>query len=487
MTTDASEPTLQPSSPEPVLSAHGWNLIRRPFVKALLLWWGFPYVFQVVFLLGYVGFAGFGWFLSVPEGTPDKLYAKTNIVNLLIWGLWWPVMVWVAVLFGRIWCAICPLELVSNGAERLARRLGIKQRPLGRWLRSGALIVVGYALIQFLVAGIHLHRSPHATSLFLWVLLAITVATGLVLRDRAFCRGFCPVGLLLGTYGRGSMLAVRPNSPSVCEACQTKDCVAAANRHRLDARSCPSLLNPARLNSNADCLVCGQCFKACQPQDNMGLYLRPPFSWTDAREAVASWPVTLFVMLVSGFVAYELCSEWTAAKAVFLWVPQQVNDVLGLGGHAGGWVTGAWRLVIFPLIFWSLLGAVVQAAGGAASLREAWRRLALPLAVVVSAGHMAKGLAKVTSWGGYLPLAWNEPGGVEHARAIASGSLSAPPHLLPMIAVSMASCGLVVIMGGFALRESRLADASTHQSRVIPIAAVTLLSLFLVSGWAFQG
>ena len=488
MTTDASDHTRRPSSGETTFQrAHGWNLLALRPLKAFVLWWGFPYMFQALLLLGYLALAFLGWRLSAPAGVPDKLYAKTNLVNLLIWGLWWPAMIWGAVLFGRIWCAVCPLELVLNGTERLARRLKINQRPLPRWLRSGVLIVVGYLVLQFLVAGVHLHRNPHVTSMFLWGLLAATVVTALLLRDRAFCRGFCPVGLLLGTYGRGSMLAVRPSSPSVCEACKTKDCVAGANRYRLDARSCPSLLDPARLNSNADCLVCGQCFKACQPQDNMGLYLRPPFSWRDAREALASWPVTLFVMVVSGFVAYELCSEWSAAKTVFLWVPQRVSDALGLSGHTGGWVTGAWRLVVVPLVFWSLLGAVVRAAGGARSLGEAWRRLALPLAVVISAGHMAKGLAKLASWGGYLPLALQQPNGVDHAVAIASGSMPAPPHLLSMPAVSLVSFALVLVMGGFALRESRLADATTHRSRIGPIVSVTVLACFLIAGWTFGG
>ncbi len=32
----------------------------------------------------------------------DKLHARTNLVTLIIWGLWWPAMVWFAMLFGRL-------------------------------------------------------------------------------------------------------------------------------------------------------------------------------------------------------------------------------------------------------------------------------------------------------------------------------------------------------------------------------------------------
>ena len=264
----------------------GYDLLRFRPIKAFVRWRGFPYVFQTALLAFFVFMAVLSWGLYPPEGVNDKLFAKTHLANLLVWGLWWPAMVWTAVLFGRVWCAVCPLELVANITERLGRALGVKQRVLGKWLRSGALIVGLYALIQMLVAGASLHRTPAYTSLFLWGLLATAALTGFFFRDRAFCRGFCPVGLLLGTYGRGGMLAVRSTSKDQCGDCTGKDCVRACNRTKLDARSCPSLLNPARVNRNADCLVCVQCVKVCQPE-NMGLFLRRPFHPVSSMPGVA--------------------------------------------------------------------------------------------------------------------------------------------------------------------------------------------------------
>ena len=473
-------------------SSRGLDLLRMTVVRRMLLWGGFPYVLQAVMLLAFVLLACLGWGLFAPPDADGKLFAKVNLVNLTIWGLWWPAMVFGAVFLGRLWCMVCPLELVANLTERAGRRLGIRQLTLGRWLRSGALILAIYAVIQLLVAGAHLHRVPAYTSIFLWTLLAVAAIVGLLWKDRAFCRAFCPVGLLLGTYGRGGMLAVRAGSHEPCNSCDEKHCTQPAGGTRLDARSCPGLLNPARLDTNRDCLVCGQCIKACKP-DNVQLLLRRPFHPADARETLAAWPVTLFVMLASGFVAYELSTElpalWTDArtgndvtgKAIFLWIPDWLS---GKSAHAG-WIKGIWMLFVFPALLWTVLGGLVLLGRGAASLGEAWRRLALPVVVVVAAGHMAKGLAKISSWGGYLPGALRDPWGTTTIAQLAADPTAKPDHLLLKSTVSIVGVLLVLLLGYFALRESRLADTTTHRSRLAPILLVTAVSLAAVWGWGF--
>ncbi len=459
------------------------NLLRYRPVRALFGWSAFPYVFQTAMLAVFVGLGILSWQRFAPPGVADKLYAKTNLAQLLVWGLWWPAMVWVAVLLGRAWCMVCPLELVANISERLGRRSRIRQRVLGKWLRTGSLIVVLYAAIQMLVAGIHLHRVPAYTSFFLFGLLVTAGVVGFVFKDRAFCRGFCPVGLLLGTYGRGGMLAIRHESTEQCVTCTSKDCVLACNRTRWQGRSCPSLLSPARLNSNRDCLLCGQCIKACQP-DNMQLLLRRPFHAADARERLVAWPVLLFVMLVSGFVSYEVCTEWSSAKAMFLWVPHQAGPLVGMAAD-NGWVKGVWTLFVFPALLWLVLGAIMLVIGSAKTFPEAWRRLALPLVVVIAAGHMAKGLAKFASWVSYLPAALQDPVGTETALRLSDGSQVQPGVLLTMPWVSAMGAMLIVIGIFFALREARLANPERANALALPILMLGSCFGLIVLGWGW--
>lgn len=465
----AGHPAL-PSGP-PAAAPTGLNLLRFRPIAALVRKRWFPAGFQAGVLCVFVALAVLGWNRFTPAGVNAKLYAKTNLVNLVVWGLWWPAIVWITFWLGRAWCVVCPLELVSRLAHQLGAKTGVPQRPLAGWLARGSLAVLFFALLQMLVPGVQIHRVPHYTALFLVTALSLAFATGLFLKHRAFCRGFCPVSLLLSAYGRGGMLAVRP---AALPGCPT---AAAPN-----ARACPSLLNPGGLKSGKDCLICGECLKA-DTGGTMQLLLRRPYAADDAREPLASWPLTIFVMIVSGFVTYELSGVWPAAEAVFLWPPKLVGDALHASA-AQGWIQGLWTIVIFPLALWLVLGGATMLTGGAKKLSEAWRRIALPLAVVVATGHLAKAMEKFTSWAGFLPHALAEPTGVQTALQMQANSVPQPapwlaPQLLATLAMLLVATGLAL-----AVREARLTDPQTAHRRLLPVLLLGGFYFFFVLGWS---
>jgi polyferredoxin len=464
-------------------SAAGFDLLRVPGLRAIVRSGAFPYVFQVVLLVGLIALIVGSWRVHAAPELNGKLFAKTNLATLLVWGIWWPLMIWVAVLLGRAWCMVCPLELVSNLGERLGRVLRLPQRPLRGWLAAGALIVACYAFTQVLVIALHMHRVPAYTAMLLTGLAATAAVTGLLFRDRAFCRGFCPVGLLLGTYGRGGMLAVRPGDAAGCRECDDRSCVSAARRHRLDARSCPSLLNPARLDSNRDCLLCTQCVKTCSHQ-HMSLRLRTPFHRADRREPLASLPVLGFVMLASGFVTWELFTEWSAAEAVFLQPPNVLAGAVGLASLAT-WLEAAWILLVVPAALWGLFAGVAWLLGARDGILTTWRRLALPIVVIIAAGHMAKGLAKLVSWAQFLPGALADPAGASTAAGIAAKELATPAPLMSISFVSTISLVLLAVAFLLGAREAHLANgpAGIRPATLVPMAVLAGGFLLIVAGW----
>ena len=102
----------------------GINLLVSGPIRKLVLWAGFPYLFQLFTLGALLSLAVLGWGQMTPAGVPDKLYAKTNLVNLVVWGLFWPAIVWVTVLLGRVWCTIWPISKTGSpkGSGRALKR-----------------------------------------------------------------------------------------------------------------------------------------------------------------------------------------------------------------------------------------------------------------------------------------------------------------------------------------------------------------------------
>lgn len=214
----------------------------------------------------------------------------------------------------------------------------------------------------------------------------------------------------------------------------------------------------------------------------MQLLLRHPFHAADAREPSASWPLTLFVMIASGFVTSELTTEWESARRIFVWAPDYFASVLHFSAY-GGWMEGFWTLFVFPLGLWGILGAVTVSFKRSEKISEAWRKVALPLAVIISAGHMSKGLAKFVAWVGFLPLALNDPLGINTAVAIASKSLSPPAPLLSLPAVSALGIALISLGIMFAVREARLAHPETYHHQLFSKLALATVFAAIVVGW----
>jgi hypothetical protein len=187
-------------------------------------------------------------------------------------------------------------------------------------------------------------------------------------------------------------------------------------------------------------------------------------------------------MIVSGFVTYELSGVWKAAGDLFLWPATQVGAALQAGA-AAGWIQGLWTILVWPLALWLVLGGITRLTGGAISLGEAWRRLALPMAVVVATGHMAKGLEKFTSWAGFLPYAWAEPTGVQTAIQMHAKAVPQPAAWFTLPMLSLAAMALLALGMVLALREARFADAEKAHRRFPQILLLGGFYFFLVFGW----
>jgi polyferredoxin len=406
---------------------------------------------------------------------------KTNLTTLVVWGLWWPGMIAVALAFGRAWCTVCPMELVNRVGNAIARRVGWPRARLGKFLSAGWMIVILYLVLQLLVAGISLHRVPHYTAILLLALLGGAFVTGLVFRQpRSFCTAFCPAGALLSVYGRYTPIQLEARDPSVCERCPTKDCIRNENRFRFDKRSCPSLLRPYQRDASDGCVLCLQCAKVC-PYDNMGFGLVA----ADApvrRKALLKPYEAAFVMVALGFVAHDTIGEVKWLDSLFHFVPERLTVLVPLVTF--GWFEALWFLALFPLVVWGAIAGVGYLAGHRTGLRSLLLAAATGAAPVVAMAHLAKAAAKLSSWSGFLPLSLRDPQGLHTLERLGDGSLTAPAAMVGLSVLGWVMLVAVLVIAWRAWRWSQKVPEESTMAARIGLAGTAVLFTSVLTAWA---
>lgn len=104
----------------PTVSHQDFNLLRVSLIRIFVFWEGLPYVFQALMPVLFIALAVIGWGHFTPVGMNSKTYSMTTPVNLAIEDLWWPAILWGAVLLVHVWCMVRPLAFVSNISHKIS-------------------------------------------------------------------------------------------------------------------------------------------------------------------------------------------------------------------------------------------------------------------------------------------------------------------------------------------------------------------------------
>lgn len=449
------------------------NLLEIKYLSKLFKSWWFPLVPQVLMFLVFAMLIYGGINVSTDDSVFAKELRNTNLPNLVIWSFWWPLIIIAAILLGRVWCIVCPMELITS----VAGRMGLRRKVPGL-LKSGWVITIFYTLI--LIVGIHtlaLHRIPQRMALYLLTLLAAAVVVGLIYEKRTFCGYVCPVGHLLGLYAFISPIEWRADDLSVCGSCKTKDCIAKKNHYRIVGRSCTSNLYPATIKDNQDCLLCTQCLKVC-PYDNLRLSTRWPFA--DFFRAVELRAAQVgFIVLVSGFIVYEVLSEWPVSKAILKWIPEHLIDAFGITGPMTGFVSAIVMFIIFPGVLFLVVGALAKIASGPGKVSSGAvvKTFAFLLLPTMAGAHLIKSMLKMTSRIPYWPHAFSDPKGIATAQEIVDKTLvldkSVTDALYPAISFAAAVVLLTALVATLLIfRRSAAVQKLNPGARVIVFLGV---------------
>jgi polyferredoxin len=460
-----------------------FDVLQTPPGRVLLRSVWFPVALQALTLVGMgvlvaVGF-GVGWDATAAELMTLR---KTNLTTLVVWGLWWPGLVVVTIVFGRLWCTVCPMELVHRIADAAARTAGWPRAKLGRVLRAGWIVIVAYLVLQLCVAGWSIHRIPHLTALVLLILMGAAALTGFVFRDpRAFCQAFCPAAALLSVYGRFTPFQLETRSPSVCSQCAHKDCVRAQNRQRFDKRSCPSLLRPFARQPSDGCVMCLQCAKVC-PHDNVGVGLVASSAPVRTAQVLPAHEAA-FVMVALGFVAHEVIGEVRWLDTIFHAVPSFLHAQAR--AIPFGWIEALWFLLLFPAGVWTLVVSAAYLTGQRAGLKATLLAVATGAAPIVAIAHFAKAAAKMFAWSGFLPLALRDPRGVGTLERLAADPGQTPGALLGVSILGWTMLVLVTLVAWKAWHWARRGGTNAWAARSGVVGASLLFAaVFTIWGWS---
>jgi ferredoxin-type protein NapH len=177
---------------------------------------------------------------------------------------------------GRTWCSwVCPLNMVTDLAAWLRRRLGINDLfRLSRNLRYTVLaltlvlsVLTGVAAFEWISPIGMLHRELIYGIGFGWVAVLGVFLFDLFILRNGWCGHLCPLGAFYALVGRMAQLRVRFDTPT-CTHCG--EC----------ARVCPEpqVLNlkqaaMAGMIASGECSNCGRCIGVC-PEGTLQFSLR---------------------------------------------------------------------------------------------------------------------------------------------------------------------------------------------------------------------
>ena len=327
-----------------------------------------------------------------------------NLAGIVPWTYGRALIVLALLLVGNLFCMACPFTLPREASKWVLRRLGIRQRPWPRALRTKWVPAVLLLLFFWAYESLGIWNSPARTALLLLSYFAVTFAVDTVFRDASFCKYVCPLGQFNFVASLLSPAGVAPRSLSTCSHCATRDCIAGHQTPK-PQRGCELHLFLPEKQGNLDCTLCMDCVKAC-PHDNVGLFVQPPalelvqLSVRDPqRSAVGRYRDRLDLAMLALIV---IAAAFTSAAAMIA----PVADLLDRwGARMSGFLSATSGLLLTAALPALLLGLLLFLAPrtGLPRRRELpqWVLALLPVGFGMWAAHLAFHL--LTAWSSIRP------------------------------------------------------------------------------------
>ena len=443
------------------------DLASVPAVGRLLGWPPLLFLFRLPLVVLFVG--------AILAGLLGEQSPGRNLATITVWTVWWAALPFLALAFGKLWCAVCPWQALADWALRL-RVWRATDRPVTfglsvpLWLRSLWPAIALFLVLTWLELGYGVTLSPRATAYLGLAMLFLSLYAGLIFARGAFCRYGCLVGAITGIYATFAPVELRGRDRAICRDCAGRDCY---HGNRL-GNACPTFQYLGGMEQNTNCLLCLECVRSC-PEDNVAVSLRPfgaELTALPRPRRDEAWLALILVGLTT-FHGFVMTPWWGhTARGVEAWA--------GLGPTAAFTLLMA-VAVALPIVAYGGVIALTRRWGGATErvARAApFIQYAYALLPVAFFYHLAHNAGHLFLEGGTLVAALSDPLGwgwnLFGTAHILPGPLLAGPALLGFqvacLVVGQAYAALV------ALQVSRRLFAGGRPARaLLPVLAFSLL------------
>jgi hypothetical protein len=191
--------------------------------------------------------------------------------------------------------------------------------------------------------------------------------------------------------------------------------------------------------------------------------------------------------MVSGFVIYEILSEWSVSFAILMWLPGRCTDALGITGSMANFVSATIMFVLLPVLVLLVVAAAAKLASGrkAAPFGVTVKTFALLLLPTIAGAHIIKSILKMSSRIPYWQGALSDPKGIETAQRIAAGTLvpdeSVTVALEPAVSFAAASL-LLAALAATVVIFRRSAVVQKHNRGVKVVLLLSVLAYWAIFG-----
>ncbi len=175
---------------------------------------------------------------------------------------------------GRVYCSwVCPVNMVTDAANWLREKLGIKpstrlSRNLRYWLLAMVILlsaITGTMAYEMFNPVSMLHRGIIFGMGLAWTIVFGVFLFDLLVTKRGWCSHLCPMGATYSLIGKFSPLRVRADKREACNDCM--ECFVVCPESQVIK---PALKGEAKgigpVIMSSECTNCGRCIDICSKE-----------------------------------------------------------------------------------------------------------------------------------------------------------------------------------------------------------------------------